>query len=84
MAVGPAQPPSPEQPRGAHSSDRPPPPDGADATAEQGAEQRFGPLTIARVEKDDGRALILYSHDEEPSPQKSDVSATGPDRRDRA
>jgi hypothetical protein len=26
--------------------------------------ERFGPLTLARVGKEDGRALILYSHEQ--------------------
>jgi hypothetical protein len=26
--------------------------------------ERFGPLALARVGKDDGRALIVYSHEE--------------------
>jgi hypothetical protein len=26
--------------------------------------ERFGPLALARVGKDDGRALIIYSHEE--------------------
>jgi hypothetical protein len=28
-------------------------------------EERYGVLTLARFEKDDGRSLILYSHDED-------------------
>lgn len=81
MAVGPIQPPSPEQRPG----DRPLPPGRDDATPEQATEERFGPLRITRVEKDDGRALILYSHDEQPRPQAGDASAQEPDdERDRA
>jgi hypothetical protein len=38
-----------------------PPPSGG---AESGDCERFGPLAIARVGKDDGRALIIYSHAE--------------------
>jgi hypothetical protein len=29
-----------------------------------GTGERFGPLVLARVGKDDGRALIIYSHEE--------------------
>jgi hypothetical protein len=75
MVVGPVQPPSPEQPHG----DRPAPPEHDLPTPAQSSEERFGALTIMRVEKDDGRALILYSHDEEPAPQTNDASAPRPD-----
>jgi hypothetical protein len=30
----------------------------------EGTGERFGPLALARVGKDDGRALIIYSHEE--------------------
>jgi hypothetical protein len=75
MAVGPAQPASPKQPHG----DRPPPPEHDEATPEPASDERFGPLTITRVQKDDGRALILYGHDEEPPSQTADASVTEPD-----
>jgi hypothetical protein len=40
--------------------------DSADQPAPDGAqEERYGVLTLARFEKDDGRSLILYSHDED-------------------
>jgi hypothetical protein len=85
MAVGPVQPPSPEQPKDNRSSDRPPPPGHDDATHEQTSGERFGPLTIARVSKDDGRALILYGHDEGSPPQTDDALAPEPGSgRDRA
>jgi hypothetical protein len=71
MAVGPAQPPSPKQPHG----DRPLPPEHDETTPETASDERFGPLTITRVHKDDGRALILYSHNEEPPSQTGDASA---------
>jgi hypothetical protein len=79
MAIGPAQPPSPQQPPDGRSSDRPPPPGQEEAASEQTSEERFGPLTITRVEKDDGRALILYGHDEQTSSQPDDASAPEPD-----
>jgi hypothetical protein len=37
----------------------PPPSGGADLGRE-----RFGPLALERMAKDDGRALIVYSHEE--------------------
>jgi hypothetical protein len=85
MVVGPVQPPSPQQPPDGRSSDRPPPPGHEDAASEQTSEERFGPLTITRVAKDDGRALSLYSHDEEPAPATDDTSVSEPGNgRDRA
>jgi hypothetical protein len=39
-------------------SSPPPPPDRPPATA---APERFGPLLLRRLVKDDGRALILFS-----------------------
>lgn len=36
----------------------------AAASPERPAQERFGPLAIARLQKDDGRSLIIYSHDE--------------------
>jgi hypothetical protein len=33
-----------------------------EAEREGASEERYGPLTVARHAKDDGRALILYSH----------------------
>ena len=37
----------------------------ADQPAPDGAqEERYGILALARVSKDDGRSLILYSHDD--------------------
>lgn len=41
----------------AGSADQPP--------DERPAEERYGPLAIGRMSKDDGRSLILYSHDED-------------------
>jgi hypothetical protein len=32
--------------------------------ADTGEEERYGPLALARYEKDDGRSLILYSRAE--------------------
>jgi hypothetical protein len=43
------------------------PPDAARAAQHdesEGEHERFGPLTIERLRKDDGRALIIYSHPE--------------------
>ncbi len=50
MAPAPPEQPSPERPQ----SDRP----------QSGTEERFGPLTVVRTVKEDGRALILYAHEE--------------------
>jgi hypothetical protein len=67
MAPGPAQPPPPEQPHDA------PPGEGAQAPPRDGGapgqapDDRYGPLSLERVVKDDGRALILYGHDESPA-----------------
>jgi hypothetical protein len=41
----------------AGSADQPAPDAGA-------REERYGILTLVRMRKDDGRSLILYSHDE--------------------
>ena len=65
MASGPAEPPSPEQPQDARSERSAPTPRRREDTPEQPPGERFGPLTITRVVKDDGRALILYGHDED-------------------
>jgi hypothetical protein len=42
----------------AGSPDQPAPDGGAQ-------EERYGILTLTRMRKDDGRSLILYSHDED-------------------
>lgn len=36
------------------------------AVEHETAQERTGPVAIERLRKDDGRALILYSHVEEP------------------
>jgi hypothetical protein len=64
MPSGPAQPPSPKRPQGAGGVDRSRPDRGEQESVELEAEERSGPLTITRVVKDDGRALILYGHAE--------------------
>jgi hypothetical protein len=48
-----------------------------DPPREAGAEQRYGPLAIARVHKDDGRALILYGHAEVQSEGASEPQSEG-------
>jgi hypothetical protein len=82
MASGPAQPPPPEQPHGdgagARSKAQASEPD-AQASA---AGERFGPLTVTRVSKDDGRALILYGHDESHAELDDDAAAAEPKRQD--
>jgi hypothetical protein len=64
MPTGPAQPPSPEPPRSGGADDRTSTAPAEQERIELGSEQRYGPLTITRVAKDDGRALILYNHAE--------------------
>jgi hypothetical protein len=39
--------------------------------------ERFGPVAVARLRKDDGRALILYSHDEDAGDATDRPPATG-------
>ena len=76
MASGPAEPPPPEQPQDARS-ERSAPTLGRRADApEQPPGERFGPLTITRVVKDDGRSLILYAHDE--AQTELDVATASP------
>jgi hypothetical protein len=59
MAGKPAE---PRRPQGAQTGDRV----DAGSHAEQGEPERSGPLTVERLAKRDGRALILYSIDPEP------------------
>jgi hypothetical protein len=85
MAAGPDQPPSPEQPPGTGSGERGSQPPHSNEASREAVNERYGPLELTRLRKDDGRALILYSHDEGPPPQASDDSASEPnDGRDRA
>jgi hypothetical protein len=82
MASGPAQPPPPEQPHDDSAGDR----SGAQASEpdplEQAADERFGPLSVTRVSKDDGRALILYSHDESQPALDDEAAVAEPERQD--
>jgi len=52
------------------SADQPAPDGGAQ-------EERYGILTLARMRKDDGRSLILYSHDEDGG-DASETSGSAP------
>jgi hypothetical protein len=36
----------------------------ADQPAPERAQERYGPLAVARMRKDDGRSLILYRRDD--------------------
>ncbi len=81
MPSGPAQPPPPERPSRAGSGDRASAASGEQDRVESGAEERYGPLTITRVVKDDGRSLILYGHDESEAELDGDA-AREPRRRD--
>jgi hypothetical protein len=78
MASGPAQPPPPH---GDGAGDR------SEAQASRpdalagAAGERFGPLALTRVSKDDGRALILYGHDESQA-EPDDAAAAEPERQD--
>ncbi|HWF32143.1 MAG TPA: hypothetical protein VG188_06275 [Solirubrobacteraceae bacterium] len=80
MPSGPAQPPPPERPASADSGDRASAGAGARGGVESAAEERYGPLTITRVTKDDGRSLILYGHDESQA-ERAGASAREPQRR---
>lgn len=81
MPSGPAQPPSPERPQSAGAGDRSSAAPGEQGGTERGAEECFGPLTITRVLKDDGRSLILYGHDESPA-EPGGATAREPELRD--
>jgi hypothetical protein len=78
MAPGSVKPRSPDGPQGPRSADE------ISATQRDANSpgERFGPLTITRVVKDDGRALILYGHDDADSatdPETDAAGAPGPD-----
>jgi hypothetical protein len=64
MPSDPGQPPSPERPQSVGAGDRAGAASGGHDGVELEGDERSGPLTITRVSKDDGRALILYGHDE--------------------
>jgi hypothetical protein len=49
----------------------PPPANGAGASG--GEQERFGPLLLYRLTKDDGRVLILYSRADEPEGDDDDA-----------
>jgi len=38
---------------------------GRGADADEGTEERFGPLVLRRTTKDDGRSLLIYSSSKE-------------------
>jgi hypothetical protein len=67
MAADPDEPRSPEQQSNAGFGGRAPEPPGAGDASREADNERYGPLELTRVRKDDGRALILYSHDEQPA-----------------
>jgi hypothetical protein len=67
MPSSPAQPPTPEQPQSARADDQSSTAPGERDRVERSSDERYGPLTITRVLKDDARALILYGHDESPT-----------------
>jgi hypothetical protein len=86
MPSDPGQPPSPERPQSVGGEDRASAASGGHDDAALGAEERSGPLTITRVSKDDGRSLILYSHDESQAElaqaEREDATAREPEDRD--
>ena len=86
MPSGPAQPPSPEQPQSIGGEARTSAASGGQDDVELGGEERSGPLTIARVVKDDGRSLILYGHAESQAElaeaEREDATAREPEGRD--
>ena len=43
---------------------------GRGADADEGTEERFGPLVVRRTTKDDGRALLIYSSCKEPQSEE--------------
>ena len=51
----------------------PPPPREA-ARTEPGPVERYGPLELRRLRKEDGRELIVYAHGRDPAPGGSDAS----------
>jgi len=81
MVAGPVQPPAPEQPQSARSDRSAPTPPRGEDTPEQPPGERFGPLSVTRLVKDDGRALILYT-DEHAQAELGDATAPTPERRD--
>jgi hypothetical protein len=48
-------------------SEAPPPRDPGERPQDPEGEERYGPLRLKRITKEDGRALILYSRVEPPS-----------------
>jgi hypothetical protein len=63
MAADSAEPPAREEPHGSGRSSG----SGGEQRRQPDARkpsERFGELSILRTSKDDGRALIIYSHDE--------------------
>jgi hypothetical protein len=60
MARKPAAPPPPGGAESGESGDR----ETVAARGRSDPPERFGPLAVARMAKDDGRALIIYSHEE--------------------
>jgi hypothetical protein len=86
MPSDPGQPPSPERPQSVDGEDQASAASGRQNDVELGAGERSGPLTVTRVVKDDGRSLILYSHEEsqaELAPATlDDTAATEPEHRD--
>ena len=86
MPSSPAQPPSPKRPQSAGADDRSSPNGGEQESVELEAEERSGPLTIARVVKDDGRSLILYGHAESQAElaeaERENATAREPEDRD--
>jgi hypothetical protein len=87
MPAGPVQPPSPEPPQDGRADARAQTPArGEDAPGQPpdtAGGECFGPLTLMRLRKDDGRSLILYGHDETQT-KLGDAAALQPDRRDGA
>jgi hypothetical protein len=91
MPSDPGQPPSPERPQterpqSVGAGDRAGAASGGQDGVELEGEERSGPLTITRVSKDDGRALILYGHDEAQAglaqAELEDAAAREPERGD--
>jgi hypothetical protein len=86
MPSDPGQPPSPERPQSVDGEDRASAASGRRGHVELGAGERSGPLTVTRVGKDDGRALILYGHAESQTElaraEREEASSREPEDRD--
>jgi hypothetical protein len=68
MAADSAEPPARVEPHGSGQSSGSGGEQRQQPDARKPPSERFGELSILRTSKDDGRALIIYSHDEHEEP----------------